>query len=72
MKSTTSRSRLVKFLTLSIDTSLLPSKWRQLNVLEFPSTRFPPLKSAILRDSYLWDAMCEVAEGNKKILFLKE
>ena len=51
------------FLTLSIDTSVLPSKWRLLNLLEFPSTRFPPIKSAIQRDSYLWDAMCEVAEG---------
>ena len=53
-------------------TSLLPSKWRLLNVLEFPSTRFPPIKSTIQKDSYLWDASCEVAEGNKKILFLNE
>ena len=52
----------MQFFTLSIDTSLLPSKWRLLNVLEFPSTCFPPIKSAIQKDSYLWDAMCEVAE----------
>ena len=30
------------------------------------------MKSEIQKDSYLWDASCEVAEGNKKILFLKE
>ena len=41
-------------------------------MLEFLSTRFPPIKSKTQRDSYLWDAMCEVAEGNKKILFIKE
>ena len=35
-------------LTLSIDTSL-PSKWRLLNVLEFPSTYLPPKKSAIAK-----------------------
>ena len=39
----------MKFLTLSIDTSLLPSKWRLLNVLEFPSTRFPPIKTQFKR-----------------------
>ena len=59
----------MQFLTLSIDTSLLPSKCMLLNVLEFPSTRFPPIKSAIQKDSYLWDGMWEVAEGNKRYYF---
>ena len=72
MKRSSLSHEQMLILTLSIDSSLLPSKWRLLNVLEFPSTYLPPKKSAITKVCLSLDAAFEVVERNLKTLFLKE